>query len=588
MTMHRTRAFGGAGGVFVLAANLALSPMGAAAPVEVAGTYPVDTLLNNPDGYVWAANGDVTIQNGKTVTLGPGVALNYTLGNQLLSGGAPASGTFAILGTFNHDSADQLYMPKTATSLKLQDGGTYRFSVSGGSLLIENWNPTLHLLPGGTVEVEMGASADTAAITCSVVDGPPWCVYFRGGTVHVKVGRLTISSTTGRTDEYAHTGAAFEVASSGQLLLNVPRLPFRGTYTGSGQGRVVLTAVNPSTVSSPVFDLDDGADDPSTGGIVFPDGGGYSAGVLVNRGKLVAARAFSGFLDTSLVIADTGRFYWTDLGGATDIGKASSITIQSGGQMVFTQPGTFTRHNDWGGTFAVYGTLRAIQSGTVTTAGPGAGKQDWWDIRQGGTVTVAAGATLEVDTGLKFDGTAIAAGAQPLDCGAYLVSGNLDLDGNGSPGTVGAGKFTSIGASATVKMIGPNASFDALSGTFAVRSGQHYVNTAAALTVNGGGTLEFGLNAWDTKAETTSNAYLRVNSACTIRDGAQVKVEDAGGLTPGEYLLVKAGTLDVTIGEVELVQPLPEGIERAFLKQDGNSLYIVLKGKPTGTVFMAR
>jgi hypothetical protein len=520
--------------------------VGSSVAISHGRTFATDREFGrSDDASIWSAgNIDLT---GDTLTHAAGSTLTQTGGE--LSGSA--GGVFVNNGEFILSQTGSVTHRDNGGGTTFRNVGIFRFAGPGG-WTFRAGNPkfenhgSLIKSSGGLTRFNNSFATGTLAMKGGAA-----------GPVSVEAGELAIGvNLTSAGDQ------AYNIATGAVLNLNSVSLQFADgdAVVGTGSGEFRFTGGKLNCTGTVRFDVTDGnATNTSSGCFRWSSGViEINGNTVTNSGKIVFE---GGDLRNS---SGTGRFV---NGGYFIHSKAGDFFHKTGGgSCTFLNVGTLEFRSSGGWNFREGGGNLFENRGTLVKTG---GDVTWYRNQFGTGTFNNNGGVVQVEAGtLKIDTTSRLAGMTP---GTELTSGTyniIDSDGTNANistidwnGNVGSGKFKTIGSNATVRLSGPDTSFDAIDGfnnvegRFAVQNGKQAVITPSGgeLTVAACGILGFGLNAPDTiDPATTTNAFLSVAGSCTIASDATIEIATSGGLVPGRYLLLKADTLTVSPGALTL------------------------------------
>jgi hypothetical protein len=371
------------------------------------------------------------------------------------------------------------------------------------------------------------------------------------GTINVAAGQL-------RVLQMEYTGnQTIDVADGASYLSFQGTGNYAGTWTGTGSGKVVLSAAFAAgTYNSFIVDIDDGTTDKAKGSVQFRDPAYIAAGLLGTDGSEITNKGkFWANIDSwdKVRLYNEGWIVWDYPGGA-------GFPIQDG---------TVGARNMNGGVWeivkdnlnagaSVSGThnanwVFALENGSKLTKTDGAGASTWWnryiDIKTGAKIESHSG-TLRLQpwggdgtekNGILFNGVAIGT-SKVLAAGDYLANNSaLQLRYNLSTGNAGIDMpLTTIGSNASVTFIGSSASFPSIvdvttvNGKLSIQDEK--IHTAAgSLTIGGTGTLEIVKNVADSTLLVVPGSF----------NGSAGKLNVVVSGAPGTYTvdLVDYGTL---------------------------------------------
>jgi uncharacterized repeat protein (TIGR03803 family) len=426
------------------------------------GTITVDSSLTVTGDFSLASGrfggrgavtieGDISQWTGGRIVVGAGgftntgtLYVDTTTRAPVLTG----AGTLTNDGTINVAGTNSIMLENGAT---LNNAGKATLDFTGDGGIGQSGAGTL--TNAGTLEKTGGTGRST--ISSFLVNS---------GAITVQTGTLALASAGG-----TNTGGTFNVSPGATLdLTGGATVAYQGTYTGSGGGTVALrggslqVAAGGATfdLTGTLFQWTGGTIDVTSGnltntGTINYTGGGSmvltGAGSLTNNDTINEAGGSTLFIENTATLnnASGATFDLTDDGGAG----------QSGG-------GTFTNS----GTLEKTGGSATSTIATTTLDNPG-------------TVTVTSG-TLDISAAVTQVSGGTLRGGHWRVTGTPTAPATLDI--------TSAGRFTTLGAGATVALTGRQASFTNLIGLATIKQGGHFTllggqsfSTPGALTNNG-------------------------------------------------------------------------------------------------------
>jgi hypothetical protein len=433
-------------------------------PLTVSGNFSLDSGSFGGNGAV-VIGGNSSEWSVATLNVGTGGFTNngtLTLGGCVLSG----PGTVVNMGTINQPG--NLSIENAAT---LNNRGTYAFTGD---------------IPGGRSIAPMGSVGPNTFVNSGILENTSSefsaisTFFSNSGNITVTAGTLTIGSQGG-----TNTGGVFTVSLHSRLELLSAGTTYGGTYTGSGQGTVMLNggtlAPGGATFNFPANMLQwtDGTIDVSNGdftnagnltvNLEFGDTPTLSgSGHLINTGTIFVGT----FATNANLVLDNGTTLNNTAHGICFLQANHSILAgTNGGPDTFLNAGLLRKST---------GTGTSTMSATLNNTGRVEVRSGTLDVT--GTVTQANGTTLAAGSWSAF--------------GTSTVHATLTL---GS-----AGSFTTIGPLGHVTLSGPNSAFSNIAGLSTVQgsfsllnaqsfatagsftdSGQLILGPGSTLTVNG-------------------------------------------------------------------------------------------------------
>ena len=468
--------------------------------------------------HVTVANGDpnlntVTLLNNGTITHG-NARLDFEGGGKLINSAGAVydlnyTGSGAYFGALGGAGID--------------NAGTFRRSNINAATM---GNTTFNNLPGGVLDVTAGTLA---------LDGPgAW----QGATITVAAGAtLDISGSHQVSGTLHGTGAGTVILQSGTLsaattatLDFVPGMfQFGGSATIAGGG--VVTNINHVTIAN---------GDPNLNTVT-----------LFNNGTITHGNARLDFEGGGKLINAAGAVY--DL---TYTGSGAYFAAFGGPGI--DNAGTFRRSNVNAATMGsvtfnnLPGGALDVIAGTLALDGPGA-----W---QGATITIAAGATLDIGGGThQVSGTlhGTGAGVVNFQSGTLVAATTAALDFvpgmfqfGGSASITGGGGVTNIN-----HFVVANGDPNLNTVTF-VNSGS-ITHANARLDFEGGGKLINSPGAVYDLVSTSSGAYFASFGGPGIDNAGTFRRSNINGASMGNLTFnnLPGGVLDVTAGTLSLDGP---------------------------------
>ena len=558
--------------VFHCAAALMGAASVSAFAVEIGGNhYTADATLTGAN--TWHTNSNVGVDAGVTVTVAAGATLDFgPAGNKEFRGeDNNGAGTLLIEGVFEHSSGvrlDTFWDSGTGSIIEVGNGGVYRFNTAGGELRARTYY--IGAQSGGTFEVDLPNATDQ--VTISGGDGNYGNLQLMDGSkVDVKQGIVRILGNA--SNETSNIGnVEIAVSADGKAILEGTKsnrgLILNGPVHGTGPGWVELKGNFgiKDALDTMIIDFDDSSGDASTGGAlingIFLNGGN----TLINRGKAVQIGQidsdWTGSHNGELIIeGDPGdvndHAVWYVTNNNTRINSNLHVQVKDRGSFIFMTDGAY-QLKEWDSQINVHdGGVLATEgfTGVMDLNGDNTSKNVWVDIKDGGTVRVAADTELQIDAGIRIGGVNP---TNNLSAGHYEVAGILDMNGRSNSGqdrTVGANKFDVIGQNASVHMNGAAASFDAIDSVTQV-DGKLMVSNGYTFTPNGG-TLNIG-----------ATGYLGGDGG--VIDGNVISAGTTSpGLSPGQITI--AGNYTENGLLMLQVFDLPTGTESDLLMVGGDA-----------------
>lgn len=544
-------------------------------------TYTGATLVNAGTLAIQSAGALGTAANTANTTVASGATLqmanNITTTNAgtLVLNGTGASGTGALqnLSGNNRWNSDMM-LGSNATIYSATAGNTlYMGNAAYGTSLFAMGSNTLTIDGPGDVwfDANVGVSGDT------------------GGFIKNGTGKVTFYGYN-----TFFTGATFVNAGTLDLIVGPLTAGIYGLNgaltigTGSGSAGAAVVNVGYMTYAGQIS--------PSSAVTINSDGllnagsnGGVGAGSLTFNGGQVAITGGTVFSPTGSITANANSAHQTALitGGTLALGGATTFTVNhdaaltsdltvgaaiSGGSIVKQGAGVLTLSgtNTINGATLNAGTLNAQANDALGTAG---------------TVTVASGATLQVQGGVSlgqastilngtgtagngaiqnisgnntFTGPVTVASASRIqsDAGTLTLAGNIALGTNsltvgGAASTAlngaisGSGSLTKAGAG-TLTLSGNNAAYTGAvnvnAGTLVAQASTVF-NSANAITVGASGTLN--LNDYNIAVASINNSgtvNLGAGTSDTLTLSSGTSFLQAGGAFTG------AGTIIINAG----------------------------------------
>ncbi len=365
----------------LLAAGLGVLCVASTAVADIAGTYATSTSITANDSW---ASGSITIEDGITLTVNPGVTITYdSTSNRNLVG----PGTFINEGTLNHTfggGADNIELTNGAS---FQNDGVFDFQSKGDVSLYD-----------GTSFVNNGTLQKTGV--AATEDDPSY--FFRGGTFTNAAG-ATVLSESGVLDiavgNSVSDAASTWTANGGQIQLGSESGgSWSGTFNGAGTHAVFVGNNGNDTVK----------DDFRVG----------VSGVTVNFTGTGGFEHRSNAIDTNgNTFTNTGLFKFTTANTKT-IAGTGILANAAGGTMQWTD-GVISL----GSTAKLANSGSFIASGTTAKSLQGTGTFQWL----AGTITINdSDLTNEAKFTFAGSDTKTLQGANDL---VNAANGTMDLQG---------------------------------------------------------------------------------------------------------------------------------------------------------------
>ena len=401
---------------------------------EIIGPGQLDTTGNTTFSYLYL-DGGLTWINGGTVTDNGYVYESYPSGSGSVVISNTASGVFDLVsgsyiysyngtadsfvnaGTLAAISGGASYVSAVVSntgtisvasggSVIFADGGSFGGTLGGaGTIVFQGGTATL--LSGAMLS---GANVDQTGGTLSLSSNTTLTNATIGGTVDLNGTTLTLTGSTSLTGG--------EIVGPGQLD-TTGATTFNYLYLDGG-----LTWINSGTVTDSSYVYES-----------YPSG----------SGSIVISNTASGVFDLisggEILNAGAGTETFINAGTLADIGSATAtiqaflsntgtISVASGGSLVFADGGTF------GGTLGGAGTI-VFQGGTATLAS-GANLSTANVNQTGGTLSLSSNTTL---ANLTAEGT-IDLNSKTLTLAGATNLSNAEIIGPGQLATTGATTFT--------------------------------------------------------------------------------------------------------------------------------------------------
>ncbi|MBE1159678.1 autotransporter-associated beta strand repeat-containing protein [Dyella acidiphila] len=446
------------------------------------------------------ASSTQTIQGG-SVSGGPGGALGvqqnsagtFTIASVIADGGTPTSFTVGGSGTGS----------VVVTGANTYTGGT---TMSGGTL---NFNS---VADGGQASAIGASTADPSNLMLE--NGT---LRYTGATASTDRGFTLVNGGTSRTIEVDGTSdltfsgqvtspddAGFTKTGTGTLTLTNATNDFVGPVTVSGGTLAAAVLADGGQASS----IGAGTNDPSN--LVLQSGGALEYTGATNT----TDRGFTLGTGGGQVAVDQAATTLTDSG--TVIG-AGGLTKNGAGTLVLSGANTYT-----GGTIVNAGTL---QAGSAQAFGGQAGGTG------AGSITVAAGATLDLNNLSVWVGGLAGAGNVTLGTGTLLLNGSGTFTGNVS----GTGGVTMDATSALATQV-MNGCGNSYTGPTTIEGGQLSTDCLA----NGGQNSGIG-------ASSSAPANLTMNNGTLVYTGATVSTDRGIQLTGAGTVSVSNAATTLTV-----------------------------------------
>ncbi|MEZ6063698.1 MAG: carboxypeptidase regulatory-like domain-containing protein [Planctomycetaceae bacterium] len=537
------------------------------------------------NGLVQINGGSLFVEGGGTVTLND---VEWSGGN--IGGAGTGGGSYTLNGTMTVSGSDG-----KSIGGGLTNNGTVNITGNGNlivSTTINNeagavWDfqsdadfvtSTMTFNNRGMLRKSGGTGETTLASTTSTQ------VNHFGGTVEVTSGRLSLARAGANVNNVPSTGATFVAGAGAVLDLSggAHSLFYAGTFTGSGDGRVELSAGTLDTRSDGgvTFNFPDGLLHWTGGSIVTDAPGGdffTNIGFVTLSGDGHKALSSNGtFVNDGTVFVDGGGTFgggivdnnagavWdfrsdADFAVATTTFNNRGTLRKSGGTDVSTMNvAVNSQVNHLGGTVDV-------SSGTLALAGSDRNHV----AEHGATFTVATGAVLDLtggNTSAYFTGLTTGTGAGRVE----LSSGTLRTDRlNGGDATFdfSDGLFHWTGGAIVSTAADPfiNVGSMTLSGGDQKTLSNGYLVNEGTLRHRDSGVFSGGIAAtidnraggvWDFETDTTTDR-LRLVNAGTVRKSGGTSESLLGGTNSG--LAMVGGTIEAQSGRLQIA-----GVQNVF------------------------
>jgi uncharacterized repeat protein (TIGR03803 family) len=503
------------------------------------GAIDVDSSLT--------VNGNLTLASG---AFGGSGAVTITGAASQWTGGAldVGSGGFTNSGTLTADTTGgplEINGNGTFTNTgTLDEAGTNTLQLENGANLVNAAGATLDLTDNGNIGTGVGntlTNAGTLEKTGGASTSAISTAFVNSGAITVQTGTLSLQSAGGTS-----TGGTFNVSQNATLdLTGGAAVFYKGSYTGTGAGTVAL--------KNGILRVAKGGVTFNMGGSLFKWGAAtidVSNDNFTNKGTInYSGPGTFAILSGPNSMINKGTFVQTSTG---------TLELENGAILNNAKGATYNIESDGG--VSVAGEVPLINAGTLEkTKGTGTSTITASTLNNTGTVQVTSG-TLDITATVEQASGGTLSGGTWTVTDSPAVSSTLDL--------TSAGSLTTIGASASVALSGPNATFTNLSGisaidnggSFTLSEGQSFATTGAlsnngSLTLTPGSALTVGGNFSQSSTASLAIQLGGTNSAPTF-----------GQLVSTSGTVTLAGTLSVTSS----VTP-SAGSSFAVLENEGNS-----------------
>jgi autotransporter-associated beta strand protein len=438
---------------------------------------------------------------------------------------------------------------------------------SGATLNLNGFDETIASLAGaGSVTLGSGTLTTGGNDTSTTFSGG---ITGTGGLIKVGTGVFTLSGTNGYTGATsvsvgtlqagaanAFAGAsAVTVAGGANLDLNsfneaIGSLAGAGAVT-LGSGTLTTGGDNTSTVFFGGISGSSGVVKTGTGVFTLSGINGYTGSTNVNAGVLKAGASGSFAAGSAVTVASGATLNLNSfdetiaslagagsaaLGSATlTTGDATSTAFSGGitgtGRLIKVGTGVFTLSGANGYTGATSVSAGTLQAGAINS------------LAGASAVTVAGGATLDLNSFNQAVGSLAGAGAVTLGSGALTAGGDNTstafsggITGTGGLTKVGTGVFTVSGANSYAGATGVGA------GTLQAGAANTFA-AGSAVTVAGGAALD--LNSFNETIASLAGAGSVTLGSATLTAGSAASTVFSGGIT-GTGALIKTGSGTLT------------------------------------------
>jgi uncharacterized repeat protein (TIGR03803 family) len=518
------------------------------------GTITVNSALSVGGSFTLASgsfggNGAVTVAGhtlqwtGGQIDLGAGgftntgvLTADTSAGSLVLSG----AGTLTNTGSIAEAGTNSLVLENNAA---LSNGNAATFDLTNNGSVSQSGGGTL--TNAGTLEKTGGSGTSTISSS-----------FINSAQITVDTGTLALASAGGTS-----TGGAFNVSQGATLnLTGGASVAYTGTYTGTGQGTVALSAGTLAVGA-------DGATFDMAGNLFQWTGGTIDVtnGTFTNTGTInyvgagnVALTGPAGLVNDNLIVQTS----------------TGTLLLEKG--TALTNAGTYLVAGNGG--ISQSGTCALVNAGTLEkSTGTGTATITTTTLSNTGTVKVSSG-TLDISAKVtQVSGSTLKAGTWTVS-GSATVHSTLDI--------TAAGSFTTIGSAAKVTLNGLNTTFTNLSGLTTIAGGGHFsllggqsFTTTGALTDRGSLTL-------------APRSVLTVNGSFTQTSTGALTIELGGTNTAPTFgqLVSTTGTVALA-GSFKVTSTVMPAVGRSFeiLDNEGNSAISgTFKGLPRGATFQVK
>jgi hypothetical protein len=428
--------------------------------------------------YTGAGSGTVQLASGTLAVGSSGVTLNFPGSLFQWTGGTvdvssrgtltnAAKGVISVAGAADVDLDGQGTLANYGT---IVDSSTASFDITRLAGLVNEAGATFNFTSDGSVTADAlrdvftnyGLMEKTGGSGVTTLDGPFSLV---GGTLDAESGTIDVEFVAGLS-----TGGAFDAGLNGSTTAAIDftgglTTTFQGTYTGSGSGTVAL-------VNGTIAAVGSGATFNFPGNLFQWAGGAID----VNSANLTNSNTIN-FTSGNLDCGNGGKSNHAHLINVRSFLQTTPSTLTIASNATFQNQGTYLVESDGGiagGTFLNSGTLEKTQGSGTTIVNSA--------LNNMGTIEAASGT-------LDLSGAVTQITGNTLNAGSWIVNGT-----NATAAlTVGSQNIQTLGAKATVQLIGANAQWTNLTlssvkGSLLLLAGESYT-TAGDLTVSGKLTL---------------------------------------------------------------------------------------------------
>ncbi len=465
----------------------------------------------------------LTLDNNVQLTRATGATLTLAAGKTLtIKGGADVS----ITGAFTNATASTIALSVAGSTFST----TSTLSINGGSTLTVN---TASAVTSGVGTINIGTSGNgtVSLLSNGSLSGGALTVGLSGST-----GSLTFSSSSTGNFGVITVANSATAGSSGTILVQSG-----STVSGASlsiaavatavSGTLTVTGATAGMTITGAGATSIGAAGASVGALNVQNGGTFTSGTGTTAVNATGTLAIvGGILNQNGDLNVSGQLT-RDGTGALNLAQGKTLTVQNGGDAIFTGPyatgttptnGANLSVNGAGSTLQTSGDLAIISGSTATVQTSATASAGSLTVGTLGTGTLTLSGS-GVFTGGSGNSTVGPAGTVAISGGTFNANGNL---------TVNGGQLTRSGSGALNLATGTQ--FTVQGGGDAIFTGLFQQSVRSNLTVTGSGSTftTSGDFQWDGTGNTLS--LLNVNTGGLISSAGALhlgRTNDAVALT---------------------------------------------------------